>query len=1044
MLILCVCTLFCVHSRAVVTMSDLPYFCGFEQASDYSDWTLDITPKTNNHWIVGTASAYDGTHSLYISADNSTPTYQPNANITIAFFQVELTSGNYDFAFDWKSSGTKNTGSLRIFLTNHSVDDIHSLSGNAEPNWFTDNKAKQLTGEQTPLTESLSDGWQHIQASFTLNKSYASEDMYIVFAWENSVATPSNNESFQLDNVQLAKSSTAGYPADAHVDYVSGVTNIYWESTTADQYEIRLKSLLDNNAEWMDFTSPNTMLSLNDIDFGVYEMWIRTQTAQDKSVYTYITPFYIYETDCFDALNMYGATFETGTWRFASGNVEKHDVDNKKIDYGYLSSYSRQTTHFDKDELDARTIGTKDDNGNPIALHTVPESSFGSVRLGNWNTGSQYENITFKYTVTSRQYSILLLKYAMVLQDIDHPASEQPRVAIDILDENGNSVDVKCGTVDFHTPTPAERTDIDYVKLWHYNSAQSCWWQDWRAVGLNLENLLGQTLTVTLTSYDCDQSGHYGYFYFTLNCISSEMDGIPWGEDASTTYFSAPEGFDYKWYNKENYFESDGVTPRSDDDPQKKEINNTPPTLPYVGPQNKLTVDQNDPADYIVEVIYPTNSECNYIMEATARPHTPKAEIQWEWVPKDCQNAIVVKNASHVVLTDRVTGETEDRYDMQLPIAQWILPDGSTTQELNFEGWHIPCSNDGEQLKYYLRASIFVHDKEWADSVELIIDVPPIGPIDSLLYDTICEGDTYYWKNIDRKYTITNHNDSTFEFLYTDEKAWTGCDSTVHMMLFVNATRYVTVYDTICDGNFYIFGEGSDATPYNKTTTTTKLFHSQLTGCDSVVTLNLFKLPVFAAQPQAEIICADGDFIDIAVSDAQYVDKYEVIVPQKENHPYIGRQPNMVLQYPLQELNPDHYEAVVRVYTPFCEPQEVPISFNVNFASSTIKLKWDNVLAILNEKYNGGYEFSSYQWYKNNVAIQGATGSWYHTDNSLEEAEYSVDVTLKDGTELKICPLMYKAISEEDNQSARKIIENGNIYILNGEEKYNLLGVKIK
>ena len=326
----------------------------------------------------------------------------------------------------------------------------------------------------------------------------------------------------------------------------------------------------------------------------------------------------------------------------------------------------------------------------------------------------------------------------------------------------------------------------------------------------------------------------------------------------------------------------------------------------------------------------------------------------------------------------------------------------------------------------------------------MIIDVPPIGPVDSLLYDTICEGDTYYWKNIDRKYTITNHNDSTFEFLYTDEKAWTGCDSTVHMMLFVNATRYVTVYDTICDGNFYIFGEGSDATPYNKTTTTTKLFHSQLTGCDSVVTLKLFKLPVFAAQPQAEIICADGDFIDIAVSDAQYVDKYEVIVPQKENHPYIGRQPNMVLQYPLQELNPDHYEAVVRVYTPFCEPQEVPISFNVNFASSTIKLKWDNVLAILNEKYNGGYEFSSYQWYKNNVAIQGATGSWYHTDNSLEEAEYSVDVTLKDGTELKICPLMYKAISEEDNQSARKIIENGNIYILNGEEKYNLLGVKIK
>ncbi|MGM9810110.1 MAG: T9SS type A sorting domain-containing protein [Paludibacteraceae bacterium] len=91
---------------------------------------------------------------------------------------------------------------------------------------------------------------------------------------------------------------------------------------------------------------------------------------------------------------------------------------------------------------------------------------------------------------------------------------------------------------------------------------------------------------------------------------------------------------------------------------------------------------------------------------------------------------------------------------------------------------------------------------------------------------TICEGDTITWDA--EKIYATGTFTKTFE-------AVTGCDSIVTLKLQVNPKLYTSIKDTICEGETYTFGT------MNLTVTGTykDTLHSLVTGCDSIVTLEL-------------------------------------------------------------------------------------------------------------------------------------------------------------------------------------------------------------
>ncbi|KRB59675.1 hypothetical protein ASD98_00715 [Flavobacterium sp. Root186] len=72
-----------------------------------------------------------------------------------------------------------------------------------------------------------------------------------------------------------------------------------------------------------------------------------------------------------------------------------------------------------------------------------------------------------------------------------------------------------------------------------------------------------------------------------------------------------------------------------------------------------------------------------------------------------------------------------------------------------------------------------------------------------------------------------------------------------------------------------------------------------------------------------------------------------------------------------------------------------------------VKQKFNNVLLVNNNpQTNGGYEFASYEWFKNDQPI--GTGQYYSAGNSLTSlldpaADYSVKMTTKDGKVLYVC-----------------------------------------
>ena len=98
---------------AAITTADLPYICGFEDATENANWVLNPninTVMTDNRWVIGDALAYPGsTHSLYVSRDNgATSKYAATDNVLIAYRYITLEAGDYDVAYDWIGTGNKN------------------------------------------------------------------------------------------------------------------------------------------------------------------------------------------------------------------------------------------------------------------------------------------------------------------------------------------------------------------------------------------------------------------------------------------------------------------------------------------------------------------------------------------------------------------------------------------------------------------------------------------------------------------------------------------------------------------------------------------------------------------------------------------------------------------------------------------------------------------------------------------------------------------------------------------------------------------------
>lgn len=178
--------------------------------------------------------------------------------------------------------------------------------------------------------------------------------------------------------------------------------------------------------------------------------------------------------------------------------------------------------------------GTDPQTGGQLPL--LPNGESAVVKLGNEQIGAQKESLVYTFTVDP-DYPVLLLKYAVVLEDPHHIEVDQPRFLIQMLDANDQLLS---GCMEYNV--------VSSPLIPGFQEYNHVMWRPWTTNGFDLSTYTGQTVKFKITTYDCRAGGHYGYAYFTASCISNQISFSGCNGDQVT--LSAPVGFEsYSWNN---------------------------------------------------------------------------------------------------------------------------------------------------------------------------------------------------------------------------------------------------------------------------------------------------------------------------------------------------------------------------------------------------------------------------------------------------------------------------------------------------------------
>ena len=934
--------LFCSYAYAQNPVQiSVPYSMGFEleDSAKLSQWRLNDGADLSickERWVIGTAVKTEGKRSLYISYDEgATCTFDTVWNTSYAYFDFTIPSGQYELSFDWRCLGGDETYMCAAVGI---AKQMTSMDCNYERAEFPD--YIQSFAESGYRVMRGCSRWQHVSVPFASNGTRVYR---LYFAWRNKNRDSKlpNPVSACVDNIQITTRNCAK-PANLEAEVVGDSVVVTWTGTSA-QYCIEYRRY--GREKWSVQTGiRDERFVIEGLDEGAYDIRVRGVCNDvDTSAYTYRTSFGVYYPDrhCINYVDLHGedvvATY--GTFSNPYANIGVYDTaftDDPK--------YWRHTINWDPDEYDPRTGGR---------LKIVPEEEVASVRLGNWNVGAEGESLSFFYTVDGENASILLLKYAVVLEDPNHGPADQPHFNLEILDEWGNLIDYTCGTADFYADSQRPG----------WNTFGSVTWKDWTTIGLNLDAYDGERLEVRLTTRDCNWSGHFGYAYFTMGCAAAKIVSTSCGDDAQMS-IAAPSGFAYEWFDKYDNPVPDSI---------KSEDGRT------------LLIDPSDTTTYRCHLTYIEEETCGFDLYSSARPRFPIAEFEWQYEPANCQNRVKFINKSHIMT--KFNNVTEHHYDQPCDEYEWDFGNGQVGSEKNPV---VIFPNKGGFFNVVLYASIA--EGRCVKDTSLIIFLPSIGDKELRIDTTICEGG----------YIVFGPQYAGEEREYVNVwKTSAGCDSTVYLNLHLSPQSTEQLPDTtICaeipltiDGQTY---KSHESGKFYR-------FYTNQYGCDSTLWMNVTVLdsilPEITVREMSDSPNSGAIFIGGAGFDYYTVDGGE---PQTADS-ITGLNGGF---YVLEFFNDFGCSVVREAAVSVCMPGWVYQRWG-----DVLSLK--NAEAL--DTDSATHIFTDFQWYKNNEAIAGANLSYLYVAEGLDPADsYHLEMTrVSNGEKVTTCPFLPTAVEDQ-------------------------------
>ena len=747
-----------------------------------------------------------------------------------------------------------------------------------------------------------------------------------------------------IDNIYIMQVGKCQNPNNLVLKSYGSDVFFAWKGNSP-KYDVRYMNNLLDSAYWIEhFGVEEDSLLIEDLEEGMCTFQVRS--VCDGILGEWITFDKYFHYPVVGCIDFLNINASNCFY----GTVQKPMQAQGVIDYGCDAEESRHTIHYRKDEYDSRVGGSR--------LRTIPEGEKASVRLGNWHTQAEAECIEYSYQIDTLTSAVLILNYAVVLESPNHDSLSQPRFTLKIL-KDGKPLDrYGCGEAYFSSGFNTDGWQS-------FSSANGGGlYKDWTTVGINLRDYHGEKLTVQLTTYDCIEKGHYGYAYFTLGCSDGKIEALSCGESPNNS-FKGPDGFKYRWYL-----------------PDQPDV--------ILSTDQIFTVPSTDTLTYNLDVIQPTNENCYYTLSASTLARYPRARGRFEVGVEDCQNIVNFVDSSYVILINQYTKDTIIS-DESVQLVEWDFGDGSVSTELR--PTHVYPEKGG---KYVAMLTAKMSGGVCSDVVYFDIDLPELGIKRDTLHAVICQGESYQFRG--KHYFSTGFYSDTLQTIY-------NCDSIVTLDLFVADSYDSLVLDTICSTDVYMF-DGNQITKTGKYVADLKTVY----GCDSTITLDIVVY---------ETLLIDIDtVVDVCVDDENIIIPYVITSGRLGDYGFNFQGEGVIEDVKVQDnsfviplpkgLKPDRYKCEIHFGEQSCGKEKEDVIVDLLYSRDVIAQRWNDVLAVKNKDYNGGYEFVSYQWYKNSEIILGATTSVLYVEEEFGfDDEYTVLLTrADDGVQQRVCGIV--------------------------------------
>lgn len=378
-----------------------------------------------------------------------------------------------------------------------------------------------------------------------------------------------------------------------------------------------------------------------------------------------------------------------------------------------------------------------------------------------------------------------------------------------------------------------------------------------------------------------------------------------------------------------------------------------------------------------------------------------------------------------------------------------------------------------------------LQDIHGCDSV-IILDLTVLPKVpETVIYETTCFDVPYVWSADGKTYTSTTSTSVTL----TDIN---GCDSVVtlhltvlpevdaieewaeicygesytwHGNIYTKSGDYKTTYTneygclgeivlhlTVWPKNapieeWAIITEGQTYTWYDLTYDTEgdySIIIQDQHGCDQEVILHL-EVQTLDFTITANEACADDPYIDFELQSDITIQRVEFQFDAS------GQWRDTVVYMPKQYISiPNNaragiYSATISAYADNRYLGTKTLEYSLRYPSSVLDQHWDDFIGVLTHNYNGGYDFISFQWYKDDKPIPGETKSYISTTLEMG-AQYSALLEDINGTKLMTCPIV--ATHQEELYLYPSLVEPEQIiYVRTSHaatiEMYNITGTQL-